>query len=63
MQLLQAAEAATRAHVTPDAIRRAARTGRLEVAVTTGKGFQLFTTDAVDRYIAARAARAARNAA
>jgi hypothetical protein len=59
MQFLQTSEAAARAGVTPDAIRRAARERRLDVSLTTGRGLQLFSVEAVDRYIATREARAA----
>lgn len=55
--LLQSAEAATLADCTPDAIRTAAREGRIEVAMTTSRGFQLFTREAVEAFIAARKAR------
>ncbi len=55
--LLQSAEAAALAGCTPDAIRTAAREGRLAVAMTTSRGLQLFDRAAVDAFIAAREAR------
>lgn len=56
-QLLQSAEVAALAGVVPDAIRRAAREGRIAVAQTTGRGLQLFTRDAARAFIATREAR------
>jgi excisionase family DNA binding protein len=51
---MQTAEVAQLAGVTPDAIRRAVRDGRLRVALTTGRGFQLYDRGDVDAYCAKR---------
>jgi predicted site-specific integrase-resolvase len=57
--LLQAADAATAAGVTPAAIGRAAREGRLRVASVTPRGTRLFTRAAVEEYMRRRRDRAA----
>lgn len=55
---IQTADVAALAGVTPDAIRRAVREGRLKVAGATGRGIQLYRRRDVDAYIEARAAKA-----
>ena len=56
--LLQAADAATIAGVTPAAVGRAAREGRLKIAATTPHGTRLFRVADVADYVRARKARA-----
>ena len=57
MTLLQTAEVAEAVGVTPDAIRRAAREGRINVSVTTGRGQQLYTREDVEAFAQARTTR------
>jgi hypothetical protein len=57
-ELLQAADAAAIARVTPAAIDRAAREGRLRVALTTARGQRLYQREAVLEYVRNRALRA-----
>lgn len=57
--LMQTAEAAELAGVTPDTIRRAVREGRLGAAMTTGRGIQLYTRAAIETYRRAREERGA----
>lgn len=53
-----AAEACRRGdRLTPDAVRLAARVGRLTATATTGTGQRLYSADAVERYLRARAAQ------
>ena len=56
--LLQAADAATIAGVTPAAVGRAAREGLLRIAATTPHGTRLFRAADVADYVKARQARA-----
>jgi DNA-binding transcriptional MerR regulator len=57
--LMQTADVASLAGVTPDAIRRAVREGRLRVATITGRGIQLYRPADIEDYIRAREARRA----
>lgn len=58
--LLQAADAAEFAGVTPSAIGRAVRDGRLRAVATTPRGTRLFRPDDVRAYVDARGAQPVR---
>ncbi|HVL66530.1 MAG TPA: hypothetical protein VM364_04625 [Vicinamibacterales bacterium] len=59
-QLLQSADAARLLDLTPEAIRIAARQGRIAVAMETPRGVRLFTREAVEEYGRSRGRRRGR---
>ena len=58
-KILQSADAAQEAGVTPSAIGRAVREGRLRVWARTRRGIHLFRPEDVAAYVTARRQRAA----